>query len=268
MWLLSYWHSLVCATPQARLPAVDGRDLYEAIVSGNESARGRMDALHLSPNAILKWPYKLLTGAQAFGVWTSPRYPNCSIANSADAGRGPEHSDTKVFNVRIPYGPPSLHDNVTWMFDCGYEPGCLFNLEEDPFEREDLAHSPTHSTIAFGLMLDLVELNRTLFKPDRGMPTVEACLQGVANGRFYGPFAHVPEGWYSPSPPPSRADLRLIHALRFVNRKKISSAIVNSMYALLPKIAFGQVFPTLDQCCNESISFTNSCTSAAPGLAR
>ena len=93
------WYSILCglagvdatdiAAAAAGLPAVDGRDLLAAIL---DDTSARTDALHLSPNAILRWPYKLVTGKQEFGTWTSPRYPNCSTSKSATKSRGPEHS--------------------------------------------------------------------------------------------------------------------------------------------------------------------------------
>jgi hypothetical protein len=243
------------SSAQAGLPAVDGRDLYSEIVNTNASARGgRTDALHLSPNAVLLWPWKLVTGAQPYAVWTSPRYPNCSVAASAIAGRGPEHADTRVFGVPIPYGSPDLQAHITWSHDCGHSPGCLFNLMDDPTEHIDVSSEPQHAPIAWKLAASLATLNATLFEPDRGTPSVEACLRGIEIGRFYGPFMHVPEGWYTPRPPPPpaqrRRDRELRAALELINRPVEAAAAVDAAKLLVPRVAFDGIFPTLDSCRN------------------
>ena len=85
------------------------------------------ESLHLSANAILRWPWKLLTGRQPYGTlcfigilfcasltyvvhhsllawytgtWQSPRYPNCSTVKTLKEGQGPGFVDFKIFNVR------------------------------------------------------------------------------------------------------------------------------------------------------------------------
>ena len=154
------WYAMLCglagvdaadhAAAAAGLPGVDARDLLPAILNGT-GAGGRTDALHLSPNGLLRWPYKLVTGTQQFGRWTSPRYPNRSICTSAIEGRGPEHSDVRVFDVSIPYGPPKVQDALTWVFECGYEPGCLFNVRARRARRRapaPLVPPPTRTAAA------------------------------------------------------------------------------------------------------------------------
>lgn len=219
------WYGALCglagvnvtdaAAAAAGLPPVDARDFLGAALKGGGAEGGRTDALHLSADAILRWPWKLVTGPQAYGVWTTPRFPNCSVSysategrlllipsesfsflpipsqvsRSATEGRGPEHSDTRVFGTPIPYGPPAVQDNLTWVHDCGYAPGCLFNVDVDPTEHHDLAQSPEHAGRAAALAAELAALNATLFTPDRGTPSLEACLRGIDEGRFCAPHA-------------------------------------------------------------------------------
>ncbi|EOD10139.1 hypothetical protein EMIHUDRAFT_248505 [Emiliania huxleyi CCMP1516] len=174
-----------------------------------------------------------LYAAMEFGTWTSPRYPNCSTSKSATKSRGPEHSDVRILEVKIPYGPPRVQDSLTWVFDCGYEPGCLFNLEDDPTEHVDL--SPRHADLAYDLAAELAKLNATLFEPVRGTPSLEACLRGIDEGRYYGPWAHVPDGWYTPVPPPSA-------------NQRAKDDFLRSMYVGVPLMSFNIIFPTIDTC--------------------
>eukprot|EP00322_Chrysochromulina_rotalis_P022631 CAMPEP_0115845690 /NCGR_PEP_ID=MMETSP0287-20121206/9485_1 /TAXON_ID=412157 /ORGANISM="Chrysochromulina rotalis, Strain UIO044" /LENGTH=644 /DNA_ID=CAMNT_0003299477 /DNA_START=71 /DNA_END=2005 /DNA_ORIENTATION=- len=253
------WYAMLCGiagvdstdhgAAAAGLPAVDGRDLFSAILNDTD---GRTDSLHLSPNAVLRWPFKLVTGSQQFGSWTSPRYPNCSICTSAITGRGPEHSDVRVFDVPIPYGPPKVQDSLTWVFECGYEPGCLFNLVDDPTEHVDLASSPEHAEIARELADELAVLNSTLFEPTRGTPSLDSCLRGIDIGRFYGPWAHVPDGWYTPLPPSTPTqqakDDELKAVLTKLNQPLPSAVLIKSMHLTVPLVSFKVIFPTIDTC--------------------
>jgi len=159
-----------------------------------------------------------------------------------------------VWEVFIPYGPLELQNNLTWVHECGYSPGCLFDIEADPTEHVDLAHDPRHAARALDLAAELAARNQTLFDPDRGTPSIDACLRGIDIGRFYGPFAHVPEGWYTPLPPPSPADHKRDEELRalidFVNAPTVSQSIINTSFQLVPRVAFNTIFPTLDSCRN------------------
>jgi len=63
----------------AGLPPVDGIEQWSAIVNQSDARAGR--ALHLSPNALLQWPYKLITGHQPYSSHrTGPVYPNCTTS--------------------------------------------------------------------------------------------------------------------------------------------------------------------------------------------
>ena len=65
--------------------------------------------------------------------------------------------------------------------------GCLFDIFSDPEERHDLAHSQPERAAA--MYERMVELDRTVYQPDRGAPDHEgACRQVVANGGYFGPW--------------------------------------------------------------------------------
>lgn len=96
------------------------------------------------------------------------------------------------------------HPRVRTGLDPWLDPASLRSwcqLEDDPTEHVDL--SPRHADLAYELAAELAKLNATLFEPVRGTPSLEACLRGIDEGRYYGPWAHVPDGWYTPVPPPS-----------------------------------------------------------------
>ena len=68
--------------------------------------------------------------------------------------------------------------------------GCLFNLENDPNEHDDVS-----SVIQIWppeLLNELSEMNITLFEPDRGDMVLEACDVAISPNRFVGPFLNVP----------------------------------------------------------------------------
>lgn len=68
------------------LHAVDSVPQWQNIV---QNQNGRPDAMHLSSNAVLMWPYKLVTGKQPLSAWVGPNYPNCSTVESIDQNNGP-----------------------------------------------------------------------------------------------------------------------------------------------------------------------------------
>ena len=170
------------------LPPVDGRPQWENIVW---DINGRKDALHLSQEALLWWPFKLVTGKQPYSFHQGPVYPNCTTEEGLHADEGPIFSDMHVFGVPVyPSANASQQDELTMASDCGYG-GCLFNVERDPNEVQDLATDPTYSDVLFEMQKKLYYLNEGNFNPNRGEPAVEACLQAADLGGFYGPFVEV-----------------------------------------------------------------------------
>jgi arylsulfatase I/J len=180
------------------LAPVDSVQQWDFILNGSN---GRPDVLHLSDQAVLRWPYKLVTGGQPYGGWTGSLYPNCSTAESYRADHGPMFVDIKLFdtNVRSAYRK-SKHDELLWWHDC--EEGCLFDLQADPTESHDLAAEPAMQQVKASLLAQLGELNKRLFLPERGDASAAACKGAVDHGGVLGPFVDAEE-WYSPMPKPS-----------------------------------------------------------------
>mmetsp|Transcript_5926 Transcript_5926/g.10729 ORF Transcript_5926/g.10729 Transcript_5926/m.10729 type:complete len:699 (-) Transcript_5926:220-2316(-) len=173
------------------LPPIDSRSQWKHIVWGTN---GRSDPLHLSENALLWWPYKLVTDEQPYSFHAAPVYPNCSIQENLGTD-GPLFSDMHLFGVPLYISDnATVQDELTMTSDCG-PGGCLYNVEIDPSEHHDLSGDALHSEILFGMQQKLYYLNQGNFNPDRGYPALEACLQGADLGGFYGPFLNV-DGFY------------------------------------------------------------------------
>merc|ERR1719291_895211 len=111
------------------LPPVDSVAQWPYILN---NTNGRSAPLHVSRNAVLQWPYKLVTGRVVYSNWQGPLYPNCSTAHSLDNDNGPVFVDLKIFNVPIPLSrDPKVLDRIEWSVDCGVK-GCLHNVRDDP----------------------------------------------------------------------------------------------------------------------------------------
>ena len=140
-------------------------------------------------------------------------------------GQGPGFVDFKIFNVQMKYEPQSEADEIMWIKDCG-DSGCLFNLEKDPNEHDDV--SSTHLNLASELLNELSDMNRTLFEPDRGDMVLEACDVAISQNRFVGPFLNVPNDWYTPPPKPSEKqkleDDSLREELKLIDKEKVNLA--------------------------------------------
>lgn len=167
------------------LPAVDSVPQWKSIMSG--VGNGRAGNLHLSENALLRWPYKLVTGLQPYSVWTGQLYPNCTTQAQLLNGGGPMFLDMKVFGEQVWAGSTKAeHHRLTWTHDCG-EGGCLVNLEADPTEHDDLAQSADPAVVAVlaELRADLARLNKGIFRPDRGEDSIASCRVALENGGYY-----------------------------------------------------------------------------------
>jgi len=153
------------------LPGVDGVNHWP-LLSG-QTTDAKRNEIHISANCLIQGKYKLLTGIQPQSMWTGPVYPNNTgiqpgVPGDADRGK--------------PIGN-------SFDYDCGSK-GCLFNIIDDPTEHEDIVTKEPE--IAEKMLARLNELNKTIFNPDRGEPTIAACAQAVLNGGFYGPFVKLP----------------------------------------------------------------------------
>lgn len=178
------------------LPEVDSIAQWDFIVSGKN---GRPDPLQLSSQAVLWFPFKLVTGKQPYGTWQGAVYPNCSTLEQE--AQGPYYADLKIYDHKISVGKTvEEEDRLTWTADC--QEGCLFNIEDDPTEHHNLANDPKHAAILAKLHGELQKMNKTHFNPYRGVTQLAACDQFVDNGGFYGPFVNA-DGYYSALPTPS-----------------------------------------------------------------
>ena len=184
-----------------------------------QNRNGRPDPLHLSTEVLLMWPYKLLTGKSWFGAWTGPVYPNCSTLQSIRSQQGPVavpiHSDVATF---LPEFSDESKELQAWTVDCGE--GCLFNVRDDPTEHVDLAQDPDYKSIFRTMHETLQLMNQDIFDPERGSPSVEACIVAIEHKRTLGPFVDVGQ-FYSPTParsPDQQAeDAVLSSTLRIMN---------------------------------------------------
>jgi len=189
------WYSTFChlagvphADPiaeQAGLPVVDGIPQWDAIANGTDARLGV--PLHLSNTSLLSWPWKLVLGTQPYARWQGPLYPNCSTVSNYTK-LGPNFVDLKAFDRKLIYTKDAkANAALEWQDTCGA--GCLYNVRDDPTEHSDLAAIVTHKQRLVNMQNQLAELNLHLFSPDRGAPSVTACVTALDKGGFMGPFA-------------------------------------------------------------------------------
>jgi len=216
------------------LPPVDSVPQWGFIMNGTN---GR-PSLHVSEQALLQYPYKLVTGSQTYSRWQGELYPNCSTVESASSDKGPVFQDLKIFDVNVQLAETAaLQDEITWVEDCGA--GCLFDVEADPTEHADLARDPKYAAVLGKLQQELQSLNRGVFRPVRGEPTVTACEASIDNGGYYGPFV-ASEGWYSPvpgrSPGEAQKDAMLREAIHAAANEVVQGGVVKIVQKLAPVI--------------------------------
>merc|ERR1712048_1360905 len=124
----------------------------------------------------------------------------------------------------------------TWTKDCG--DGCLINVKEDPTEHEDLASDPAYATVLKTMQDTLKELNKDLFKPNRGTDRLEACQVALSQGRVLGPFVDAND-FYSRPPARTRyeraSDSILDASLKVLNNDFVKSSIVAAANSVCPK---------------------------------
>lgn len=121
----------------------------------------------LSTASLLSWPYKLQLGLQEFSSWGGPVYPN---ASSTDVG-------------------------INQIMNCGAT-GCLYNVEADPTEQNNIAAE--YPALTAFLVQRLGNLSRTFWSNnDTGVdvcpPGTLLCGCWAADnvwGGFFGPYQH------------------------------------------------------------------------------
>lgn len=238
------------------LPAIDSIAQWGHILNGSN---GRTGALHISENTVLRWPYKLVTGAMPYGTWQGPVYPNCSTIKAVERGDGPSPSGVKLFDEHLNIARSQAElDHEHWIHDC--DEGCLFDLEQDPNEHHDLANSAAHRELLQELQDELRHLNAGIFRPERGNGTTAACLQGLRNGGFLGPFVDA-EGWYSEVPRPSlpkRIKDKALGAVFDIVGSPLVKDAVEDLGKFLGPAMYKVVGQGLDRCLVDTDSETGS----------
>jgi len=106
--------------------------------------------------------WKLLVGRIPLAGWTWPKYPNGTGASTPTVG----------------CGTPGVNGT-----------GCLYNLDADPTEHDDLGGDDRYSAVAAQLFAMLQQHNATTFSPDRGKVDPGACAAARDSyGAFWGPW--------------------------------------------------------------------------------
>lgn len=159
----------------ADLPAVDSINQWPLWSSNNVHNASRTE-IHISEKTLIQGQYNLLTGG--FEMF-EPR-----LTHGLDLVPMDGYWDG--------YGVVSDISTLTKMRNC--RRGCLFDIRLDPYEQVDLAeaHPKQYGSVRDQMMARLAELNRDIFRPDRGSPDPEACAQVERNGGFWGPWVDLP----------------------------------------------------------------------------
>lgn len=216
------------------LHPIDSIAQWGFILNGSNA---RLGPLHLSENAVLQWPYKLVTGKQVYSAWQGTVYPNCTTVNESLGEGAPMFADLKLFNEELQVAYLTKNqDRLTWTHNC--KDGCLVNLEADPYEKVNLANEPRYKNMIAGLKSTLATLNVGLFEPDRGHPQLSACTTGLKSGGYLGPFIDV-DGWYNPvhlSPRERLENMVLEKVFEKVNQEEFEAAAVRAARLLAPPL--------------------------------
>eukprot|EP00413_Alexandrium_margalefii_P010937 CAMPEP_0204530748 /NCGR_PEP_ID=MMETSP0661-20131031/10787_1 /ASSEMBLY_ACC=CAM_ASM_000606 /TAXON_ID=109239 /ORGANISM="Alexandrium margalefi, Strain AMGDE01CS-322" /LENGTH=677 /DNA_ID=CAMNT_0051536853 /DNA_START=48 /DNA_END=2081 /DNA_ORIENTATION=+ len=224
------------------LQPIDGKPgMLESILRGTPGPRAGAP-LFLSSTALLDFPYKLVTGKQPYMAHTGPLFPNCSTVSTFKAGHGPDFVDLSIMELK-----PDMGDVKYWRGDCG--DGCLFNLEEDPSESQDLSKDPSHKERLQSMIKTLAGFNKTLFMPERGETHLKACFSIMFNGGgHFGPFVDI-DGYYTDAP-------RTIDDLSDAERVQMALMTTASLKPVTkflqeagPSIALKWLEVTGDKCC-------------------
>mmetsp|Transcript_36902 Transcript_36902/g.81010 ORF Transcript_36902/g.81010 Transcript_36902/m.81010 type:complete len:790 (+) Transcript_36902:104-2473(+) len=200
-WYTTFAHlaGLSAADPVDGVANVDGVDVWEGLVDNVPPPR---ELLHLSPKALMSkdpasgdW-YKLVTYETGNTMWTDPDYPSTTCANPL--------LDFPVTCRPVngaPIGPQPFP------YDCGdleQDQGCLYNLDLDPEERENL--NLTETRVHATMIEQMKRLNEEYFEPWRGCENTdlycdlatgfwgEASNANPTGFPFYGSLPHVGGG--------------------------------------------------------------------------
>ena len=85
-------------------------------------------------------------------------------------------------------------------------------VEADPSEHINEVGNKEYRHIHMELMNALAMANMSIFDPNRGQPTSEACDVAIDQGGFYGPFSDLPDNYYTPRDPAPDRDQKMAEA--------------------------------------------------------
>lgn len=149
------------------LPAIDSKNMLPLLLG--ESSYGPRDEIHISEFALISGNYKILTGHDRI----------------IDKLKGKGDMPFDVHGVG--WGLQAVRNSLAKGRNC--TAGCLFNIQEDPNEDNQIMDRPD---LVAKMLNRLQELNKHNFNPNRGKPFAQACKVAVKKYRgFYGPFIDI-----------------------------------------------------------------------------
>ena len=163
---LADWYGTFCAiagvdptderAAKAKLPQVDSYNMWP-LISGQTDTSPRTE-VPVSNATLIVGDYKILIGTIRQAGWTGPQYPNETNPNGG----------------------------ISASEDCG-DTGCLYNIKEDPEERNNIASKVPDKLKE--LQGKLKNYQKSRFNPDRGSVSPLACEKALGKyGGFWGPF--------------------------------------------------------------------------------
>ena len=191
------------------LPPIDSLNMVPYFL-GKQKASPRTD-LYADHKVLIKGQFKLLVGtgtnpddapcpggaAACVGsaCWASPHYPNISIQAFCPHGPAGAAADTAADRAaweateRGPAKPGWRCTDCTTLQVCA-KGGCLYNIFEDPEERNELSSDPKHASVLADMITTLAAYRVGSFLPKRTGGNPELAYEvGVSKyGGFWGPF--------------------------------------------------------------------------------
>lgn len=160
------WYSTFCnivgvdptddRAAKANLPPLDSLNMWP-LISGQNSTSPRID-IPLSFKTLISGQFKILTGTVPQAGWTGPQFPNSTNPNGRIAAKQ----------------------------ECG-DTGCLYNIMDDPEERDNLADKEVG--ILKSMQTKLGHYQSSYFNPNRGSESPLACDIAMNKyGGFWGPY--------------------------------------------------------------------------------
>merc|ERR1712070_448803 len=188
---VSDWYTTFCSlagidagddrAAAAGLPPVDGINQWP-LIAGEAEPSGHSE-IHVSEMTLIQRPFKIITGSME---QMEPKNGKLPVKLFPEP--------LVIMNGKWPgYGLQSDVGSVTKFKNCFH--GCLYNIETDPGDDLELtaADMAVYGPIRDRMKTRLSELNKSLFKPQRGDGDPAACDRIKANGGFFGPWVDMPE---------------------------------------------------------------------------